>query len=668
MADAAASELDILTTSVGRLLIQQAYGSLLDQLDFDGRLHVKATIDPSYGVSAREQDETVRYLEALPAADPRIASVEIARFPRNVGLQRALSVLLAMGRSRHALHFEDDWRVTERIDAAALIAAMRRLGAGMIALTSPTAAARGTFDRPDEHMRTEIAGQGFKRLRAPSWAADYLPLHPHLHDAAMWPRLYLEALALDDDPARCPDERVREHVRNHRLHDRCPVWWTEALLVEDIGRAWAAARGVGKDIGPDRPAPVAALPAGSATLPLARSRSYAARAEAVIPGGSQTFMKRACNFPADFPRLLDKGAGPWVWDVDGNCYVDLIGGLGVLALGHAPPLITAAVSSQLGRGTYHSLPTLVEVEAAERLVGAVGGGVGVRFFKTGADACSAAVRLARALTGRTLIASTGYHGFHDAFAAGTPGVPPALSADLATIDPFATQGPAAIETLIATQGEALAAYVLALPYDRVLPPERARAIEALVRGAGGLLVMDEIVTGFRLGHAGASEALGLDPDARCYGKALAAGMPLAALAVAARYAEAMAALHVSTTYGGETLSLAAASAAIDHYAAIGLADRLAGLGVLLREGVNARAEALGLPPVLTGYPAIPFLSLAEGDDQHRRRARFFQAAAARRGVLLAERVNFVNAAQDEAFIADVVRRLGDALEEAMALW
>lgn len=232
MADKAA-ELDILTTSVGRLLIQESYGSLLDKLDFDGRLHIKVTIDPSYGVQPAEHDETVRYLEALPVADSRIASVEITRFPRNVGLQRALTVLLAMGRSRHALHFEDDWRVTGNITPRALIRAMRALGAGMIALASPSVAARGTFERADEHERAEIDGTGFRRLRAPSWAADYLPLHPHLHDAAIWPRLYLEAVALDDDPARCPDERVREYVRIGGLHDRCPVWWTEQLLVED---------------------------------------------------------------------------------------------------------------------------------------------------------------------------------------------------------------------------------------------------------------------------------------------------------------------------------------------------------------------------------------------------------------------------------------------------
>lgn len=668
MTEAAADELDILTTSVGRLLIQQAYGSLLDRLDFDGRLHIKVTLDPSYGVSVAEQDETVRWLEALPATDSRISSVEIARFPRNVGLQRALTVLLAMGRSRHALHFEDDWRVTGTIAPRRLIGAMQALGAGMIALTSPTAAARGTFDRPGEHSRAEVGGIGYKRLRPPSWAADYLPLHPHLHDAAIWPRLYLEALALDDDPARCPDERVREHVRIHKLHDRCPVWWTEDLLAEDIGRAWAAGRAVGKQIGPDRLSAAAALPSTARQLPLARSQSYGARAEAAVPGGSQTFMKRACNFPADFPRFIDKGEGPWVWDVDGNAYVDLIGGLGVLALGHAPPLVSAAVSSQLGRGTYHSLPVLAEVEAAERLARATGRDCSIRFFKSGADACSAALRLARAVTGRTLVASTGYHGFHDQFMAGTPGVPAPLAADIVTIDPFETEGPAALETLIATRGAELATYILALPYDRVLPPERARAIETLVRSAGALFVMDEMVTGFRLGHAGASEMLGLTPDARCYGKALAAGMPLAALAVEARHAEVMAALHVSTTYGGETLSLAAAGAAIDHYAAIDLPARFAALGHALQDGINARAEALGLAPVLVGYPAIPWLTLAEGEVEHRRRARPFQAAAARRGVLVAERSNFVNAAQDAALIEDVVERLGDALEEAVRQW
>jgi hypothetical protein len=465
MTDTQLKELDVLTTSVGRQLLEQSYGSLFASLDFDGLLNVKVTIDPTYGVAEHEIDTTVRYIQRLREVDRRVAGLEFIRFPRNVGLQRALTVLLAMGRSRYALYFEDDWRVMATIRVNALVEAVDSLGAGMIALTSPTVAAHGTFERVGEYTAARVCGMGVKRLRSPSWATDYLPLHPHIHDATVWPALYLQALALDDDPMRCPDERVREYVRIHALHDRCPVWWTDDILVEDIGRAWAAARRVAKNIGPDSIRADVLLPDPRRTfaaLPLARSSAYAARAAAVIPGGAQTFMKRPIHFPEAFPKVLDKGAGPYVWDADGNAYVDLIGGLGVLSLGHAPSLITAAVASQLQRGTYHSLSTVCEVEAAEKLAKACRSG-GVRFFKSGAEACSAAVRLARAATGRRLIASTGYHGCHDQFMAGTPGVPEGLAANLVTVDPFNAEGPNALEAIIARQGERLAGYILALP-------------------------------------------------------------------------------------------------------------------------------------------------------------------------------------------------------------
>jgi glutamate-1-semialdehyde 2,1-aminomutase len=132
--------------------------------------------------------------------------------------------------------------------------------------------------------------------------------------------------------------------------------------------------------------------------------------------------------------------------------------------------------------------------------------------------------------------------------------------------------------------------------------------------------------------------------------------------------ELMAELHISTTYGGETLSLATAIAAIDHYRAIRLHEHLGALGSLFRDRVNQRAAAAGLPAVVRGYPQIPWLVLDSDPDAHRARARQLQAAAAERGVLIGERVNFVNAAQDEALILDVTDRIGAALDEVCRTW
>jgi hypothetical protein len=246
-------ELDILTTSVGRQIIQETYVSLLDKLDFDGRLHVGVVIDPAYSVHDDEMRATTAWLEGLPGLDTRIASVEIHCFRSNVGLQRAVVTLLSMARARYCLYLEDDWRCLGPVQPQMLIGALRVLDAGMIALTSPTAAANGTFERTQDAVAVEAAGVPLFRLQPSSWAYDYMPLHPHLHDARRWPATYVQGLMEDDTPSRCPDERVREWVRRNRLHDRCPVYWTRHILFEDIGRAWLASRNMAKDIAPGRP-------------------------------------------------------------------------------------------------------------------------------------------------------------------------------------------------------------------------------------------------------------------------------------------------------------------------------------------------------------------------------------------------------------------------------
>jgi len=165
----------------------------------------------------------------------------------------------------------------------------------------------------------------------------------------------------------------------------------------------------------------------SATLDFTQSEAIAERAKQCVAGFTQSMMKRPDQFAAGrFPIYLARGEGAEVTDVDGNRYIDYVCGLGANNLGHNHPAVTQAIQDNLANGIIHSLPAPIEVEVAELLCDTIPGGEMVRFFKTGADANSAAVRLARAITGREKIAVVGYNGWHDHYQFDTPGVPAAL--------------------------------------------------------------------------------------------------------------------------------------------------------------------------------------------------------------------------------------------------
>lgn len=662
-------EIDLLTTSVGRDLIRETYSAALENLDFDGPIHVGVVVDPAYRVDQPEIEATVSWLHALPERDRRIASVTVRVFNRNVGLQRAILTLLTLARCRYALYLEDDWRCLGRIAPDALVDAMRDLDAGMIALTSPTAAARGTFERPEEVERARAAGLDLFRLRSPSWAADYMPLHPHMHDARRWPATYVQALMEDDTPARCPDERVRDWVRLHRAHDLCPVYWTKDILVEDIGREWLAARALAKDIGPGGAAKLDLPPRPGRDASHARSIAYHGRALRVIPGETQTFMKRRRNFPEKgFPVVLASGDGAIVHDVDGNGYIDMIAGLGALSLGHKHPAIEAGVDAQRALGHLHSLPTLAEIEAAEAVSALEPSTPAVRFFKNGGDATAAAIRLARASTGREHFLSCGYHGCGDAFMTGTPGVPSALAPLRRTVDPFADSGPQSLEACLAPGEPPVAAFILALPYHRVMPAERLRALRERVRAAGALFVLDEIVTGIRFESGSVASRFGLEPDLICWGKSLAAGYPLAALTMRADLAATMANLHVSSTYGGDAVSLSVCRSVLGYCRSTDYARRMAAAGTRLRDAVNHAASGLRLDPVVVGYPALPFFRLSPDPATHVARMRILQAAAAAEGVLLREDLNFVTDGFTDEIVDVAAERICAALTRAARMF
>lgn len=312
------------------------------------------------------------------------------------------------------------------------------------------------------------------------------------------------------------------------------------------------------------------------------------RASRVIPLASQTFSKSHQQWVRGAtPLFLERGRGARVWDVDGNGYVDYVLGLLPVVLGYCDPDVDAAVLDQLQRGITFSLPTRLEMEVAERLTRLIPCAEKVRFGKNGSDATTAAVRLARAHTGRSKVAMAGYHGWHDWYIGTTTrhlGVPDAVRG---LSEGFTFNDPDSLERLLKAEPDAYAAIILE-PAGTV-PPANGflQRIRELADHYGALLVFDEIVTGFRINLGGAQAEYGVIPDIACFGKAMANGMPIAAVVGSGDIMNGMEDIFFSGTFGGEALSLAAAAATIDKLEREAVIPRLRRHGGNLAEQANA---------------------------------------------------------------------------------
>lgn len=315
------------------------------------------------------------------------------------------------------------------------------------------------------------------------------------------------------------------------------------------------------------------------------------RALRTIPLASQTFSKAATStVEGAAPLFLDHGHSARVWDVDGNGYIDYVLGLLPLVLGYCDPDVDAAIRGQLDKGITFSLATELEAELAERLVALIPCAEMVRFGKNGSDATSAAVRLARAYTGRDKVALCGYHGWHDWYIGTTArflGVPQAVR-DLSTSFPYNDSG--RLETLLAAEPDAYAAVILEPMALEPPAPDFLSSVRNLCDRYGVVLVFDEIVTGFRIHLGGAQAAFGVTPDLAAFGKAMGNGMPISAIVGRRDIMRLMEDIFFSGTFGGEALSLAASIATLDKLRANDGPAQIARVGAALKAGVRVLVQ------------------------------------------------------------------------------
>ena len=415
------------------------------------------------------------------------------------------------------------------------------------------------------------------------------------------------------------------------------------------------------------------MPARKKASPVTKDRSAElfARAVEVTPGGVNSPV-RAFGPVGGVPRFIASGAGPYLFDVDGRQYVDLVCSWGPLILGHAHPAVVEAISRACIQGTTFGAPCPAEVDLAERVVAAYPGIEQVRLVSSGTEAVMSAIRLARAFTGRDLIVkfSGCYHGHADHLlvAAGSglatfgrpssAGVPEAFTACTRVLP---LDDEAAVEALFAAEGDRIAAVIIEpVPANHGLLPQRRELLEALrniTHRHGALLIFDEVISGFRLARGGAAERLGITPDLATFGKVIGGGMPVGAFGGARRIMARLAPdgdTYQAGTLSGNPVAMASGIATLDVLGAENGWARLEALGAELERLLAPVLRAAPFPVHLVRAGSLFWLSLHEGGAP-RTAAALPQSSAARFAALfhamLAEGIYLPPSAYEACFLS-----------------
>lgn len=336
-----------------------------------------------------------------------------------------------------------------------------------------------------------------------------------------------------------------------------------------------------------------------------RSLELAERAHAVIPGGCHTYAKGDDQYPILAPGFIARGQGCHVWDADGNQYIEYGMGLRAVTLGHGYPPVVAAAYQAMQDGTNFTRPAPIEVECAERLLELIVRADMVKFAKNGSDATTGAVKLARAFTGRDLVAVCRDQPFlsvDDWYLAITPmaaGIPSAIRE---TTRSFRFNDLDDARALFAAHPGKIACVILEAATAAEEPQAGyLQSLRQLCTAEGALLILDEMITGFRWDLGGAQNCFDVTPDLSTFGKGMANGFAVAALAGKREIMERGGLRHdrervflLSTTHGAETHALAAAAATMLVYQREGVVEALYRIGERLRGGIDELLRERGL--------------------------------------------------------------------------
>lgn len=402
-----------------------------------------------------------------------------------------------------------------------------------------------------------------------------------------------------------------------------------------------------------------------------RSIALRPRLHALIPGGAHTYAKCDDQYPEGMAPVIVRGQGSHVWDVDGNEFIEYGAGLRAVSLGHAYPSVIEAVQRQLPLGANFVRPAQIELECAELFLSFVPQADMVKFCKDGSDAVSGALKLARAHTGRDLVAICANHPFFsvDDWFMGSTGMPGGVpQATRALTLKFNYNDLDSLRALFHAHPGRIAAVVLEAEKETAPAAGFFDGLRALCDREGAVFILDEMITGFRWHNGGAQARYGIRPDLSTFGKALANGFSVSALAGRRELMQLGGFDHdrervflLSTTHGAETHGLAAAMATMQVYREEPVVDTLWQRGQRLADGLRAAARAAGVTdqvPIL-GQPCCLVFGSRDGAGQPSQPFRtLLMQEIIRRGVLATSLV--VNYSHSEADIDRTVEAFAAA--------
>ena len=401
-------------------------------------------------------------------------------------------------------------------------------------------------------------------------------------------------------------------------------------------------------------------------LNLEKSMALYEEAKRLSPGGMMG-IRRPYNFVVgEYPIFIDSGYGGHILDVDGNDYIDMLCAYGPIILGYDEAEINEAAKAQMGKGFCFSLVQPIQNELERKLIELIPSAEMVILVKTGSDATSVAVRIARGATDRDVILRCGYHGWHDWAVENHGGVPQAVQdltvefeyGHLEDLEAKLEANKDRVAGIIITPvGHPLAAPVQAPPAGYL------EGVRALADRYGAVLVFDEIRTGFRVSMGGAQQRYGVTPDLSTFGKAMANGYAISAVVGKEKYMKVCESkVFISSTFFPNSLEMAAALKCMEILEREKTLDQIWEKGTRFLEDLEQIVAASGIPATVSGIPPMPFLTFNKVDAHYKARRELFYTETIRRGVFIQPYHHwYICGRHTDADLAKVLQAIREAL-------
>jgi len=412
------------------------------------------------------------------------------------------------------------------------------------------------------------------------------------------------------------------------------------------------------------------MPQSAPKLNLTKSTQMYEESQRLSPGGMMG-IRRPYNFiPGEYPIFLERGYAGHILDVDGNDYIDMLCAYGPIIMGYDESEINDAVIAQMGKGFCFSLVQPIQNELEQKLIDIIPSAEKVILVKTGSDATSVAVRIARGYTDKNTIFRCGYHGWHDWAVEVHGGVPQCVQ-DLTVEFEYGDLND--LETKLKTHRDDIAGIIITpvghpLAKPVMAPPtDYLQSVRVLADKYGAVLIFDEIRTGFRVALGGAQEHYGVTPDLSTFGKAMANGYPISAVVGKSRFMDVCEKkVFISSTFFPNSLEMAAALKCIEILQRDKIISIVWEKGRAFLTALEDIVKTSNAPVQVSGIPPMPFLTFNKVDNFYKERRERFYTETIRRGLFIQPYHHwYISARHSEADLGKAIKAIREALEIVM---